>query len=199
MIYKLQRFIPILFFCLTPVIWGATNYVSFSGSHTPPFTSWADAATDIQSAIDVASNGDTVLVTNGTYSTKGVAVYGTMTNRITITKPITVRSVNGPDFTVIEGQGPLGSNAVRCAYVTNGAALIGFTLTNGYTQNSLNDQEGGGGAWCETNALLSNCFIIGNRCRSFGGGVYQGILKEALLIIRGNGVARRITLLLRIV
>ncbi len=111
----------IFFLGLTPVIWGARNYVSFSGSHTPPFTSWAIAATDIQSAIDVASNGDTVLVTNGTYSTGGVSVFGT--NRIAINKPITVRSVNGPTFTVIEGQGLLGSNAVRCAYMVSGAKI----------------------------------------------------------------------------
>ncbi|NKB24627.1 MAG: hypothetical protein GKR87_09700 [Kiritimatiellae bacterium] len=155
---KPQHLFPILFFCLTSTIWGVTNYVSFSGSHTPPFTSWASAATNIQSAIDVASNGDTVLVTNGTYSTGGVAVSFYVTNRIAITKPITVRSVNGSAFTVIEGQGPLGSNAVRCAYMTNGATLIGFTLTNGFSQASgwTGENGRGGGLWCEPNATVSN-------------------------------------------
>ena len=44
-----------------------TRYVSLSGGHVPPFTNWVDAATNIQAAIDVASDGDTVLVTNGVY------------------------------------------------------------------------------------------------------------------------------------
>ncbi|NKB24202.1 MAG: hypothetical protein GKR87_07475 [Kiritimatiellae bacterium] len=181
MMYKIERLFPILFFCLTSAVWGATNYVSFSGSHTPPFTSWATAATDIQSAIDVASNGDTVLVTNGTYSTGGVAVHGI--NRIAINKPITVRSVNGSAFTVIEGQGPLGSNAVRCAYVMSGAELIGFTLTNGFTKNVYVSPEYlGGGVWCGQNAVISNCFIVGNRAFDSGRGVFQGILKHCSLV-----------------
>ncbi|NKB22865.1 MAG: hypothetical protein GKR87_00390 [Kiritimatiellae bacterium] len=187
---KQQYLVPIFFFCLTSVIWGATNYVSFSGSHTTPFTSWATAATDIQSAIDVASNGDTVLVTNGTYSTGGVAVFTYGTNRIAITKPITVCSVNGPAFTVIEGQGPLGSNAVRCAYMINGAELIGFTLTNGFTQNfrDIVKEDSGGGVWCEPGAIISNCFIVGNRANVAGGGAYGGILKHCSLVSNQAGV-----------
>ena len=215
----------LIFFCLTSVIWGATNYVSFSGSHTPPFTNWITAATNIQSAIDVASNGDTVLVTNGTYSAGGVADYGNTfgygvfsygISQISIHQPITVRSVNGPVFTVIEGQGPLGSNAVRCAYVTNGATLTGFTLTNGFTQTvgandfpgiacladrivsncyaaNNSDRFSGGGVLCEPSAVVSNCFIIDNRSGFFGGGVHQGVLEDSSLIgnqsIYGGGAS----------
>ena len=45
----------------------ATNYVSLSGSHVSPFTSWATAATNIQDAVDAATTNDVVMVTNGTY------------------------------------------------------------------------------------------------------------------------------------
>jgi hypothetical protein len=49
-----------------------THYVSTNGSNIPPFASWQDAATNIQNAVDVAVDGDTVLVTNGLYDTGGV-------------------------------------------------------------------------------------------------------------------------------
>ena len=52
------------------------HYVSLSGGHTPPFTNWPTAATNIQAAIDAAVSNDTVLVTNGVYDTGGVVVHG---------------------------------------------------------------------------------------------------------------------------
>ena len=128
------------------------HYVSLGGGHVAPFTDWSTAATNIQAAIDVAVAGDTVLVTNGVYDTGGRPANGALTNRVVIGKPLVVRSVNGPEVTVIEGAGPEGDTAVRCVYLGTNATLIGFTLTDGHTRGSAyaqNYDSCGGGIFCE--------------------------------------------------
>jgi hypothetical protein len=65
----------------------------------PPYTNWAGAAASIQAAVDESAADDEVVVTNGLYAIGGKAVYGTMTNRVAVDKPVTVRSVNGPGVT----------------------------------------------------------------------------------------------------
>jgi len=169
----------------------ATRYVNLDNpSPAAPYTNWTTAATDIQTAVDAAASGDLVLVSNGVYNTGAVAVYGT-SNRVAVTRPVTVQSLNGPGQTVIAGyQVPLwvvGGSAVRCAYLTNGAVLIGFTLTNGATQmfagiGNSDEHLSGGGVWCESDsAVLSNCVIVGNTADIRGGGVYYGTLNHCTL------------------
>ncbi len=51
--------ISILF--VTQNLFAVTNYVSKTGAHVSPFISWANAATNIQVAVDVAGAGDMVL------------------------------------------------------------------------------------------------------------------------------------------
>src|SRR5512136_1775593 len=83
----------------------ATLHVSLESTNpTPPYTNWATAARVIQNAVDAASAGDEIVVTNGVYATGGRAV-GTnvLVNRVAVTKPLTLRSVNGPEVTIIRG------------------------------------------------------------------------------------------------
>ena len=165
--------------CVT--CFAAVRYVSSGGAHVAPFTNWVDAAKDIQSAVDVSSPGDFIWVTNGVYNTGGVVVSpGTITNRIAITNNITVQSVNGSEVTSIEGSGPWGGAATRCAYVESGSQLVGFTLTNGYTALSGVNNSEGGGAYSPGSGLLISCRIV--NCRAInGGGVYSGQVSSCYL------------------
>src|ERR1041385_3682158 len=102
----------------------AVFFVDASGTNaTPPYTDWSTAATNIQDAIDAASEGDMVLVTNGIYASGGKVMAGDLTNRVALDKALTVQSVNGPLVTIIQGAGTVGASGVRCAWLTNNATL----------------------------------------------------------------------------
>lgn len=161
-------------------------YVDINSTNpTPPYATWGTASTDIQSAIDAATNGDTILVNDGDYQTGGrVASGGLVTNRVVIDQAVTVESLDGPAVTIIQGyqQNSIiaGSNAVRCVYMATNAALLGFTLTSGSTSPS---DVNGGGIFCQTVSadLVSNCVLTANTAYGQGGGVYQGTLVNCLL------------------
>jgi hypothetical protein len=146
------------------------HFVSLSGGNIWPYTNWATAATILQHAVDAANASDTVLVTNGVYDAGGRPANGALTNRVAIDRPLIVRSVNGPEVTIIEGAGPNGDSAIRCVYLGTNAALIGFTLTNGHTTSREGNDIYGGGIFCEPSAVLSNCVLTGNSAYDFGGG-----------------------------
>jgi hypothetical protein len=145
---------------------------------------WSSAATNIQDALDAADVGDEIIVGDGVYGFGATAVYG-ISNRVAVTKPLVLQSLNGPGVTFIVGAGPVGPGAVRCVYLTNGAVLAGFTLTNGYTQRHNDDEQrsGGGGVWCESvEALVSNCLIVANVAFQYGGGACRGTLQNCTLM-----------------
>jgi hypothetical protein len=170
----------------------AVHYVNAANSlPAPPFDSWANAATNIQDAIDQTSAGDEVLVTNGIYAFGGRVMAGDLVNRVALTNAITVQSVNGPWVTTILGAGATnGAAAVRCAWLTNGASLVGFTLQAGATRSSGDLTLGtGGGVWCaSSNALVANCVIVSNNAASvYGAGVYQGTFINCLVASNEGG------------
>lgn len=168
---------------------GATLHVDLNSANpTPPYSDWSTAATNIQDAIDAAASGDIVLVTNGVYATGGKVMSGDLTNRVALDKPLTVVSVNGYTATVIQGQWDAattnGPGAVRCAWLTNGATLSGFTLRNGATRGGgfiTVDLQYGGGAWLSTNAVVSNCVLTNNSALYAGGGVVFGTVNNSFI------------------
>jgi len=165
-----------------------THYVAPGGASVIPYATWADAATNIQDAIDIAKPGELVLVSNGLYNSGTRLTPGfASSNRIVLNKDITVRSVNGPSVTIIQGENN-GNNygSVRCAYLSAGV-LSGFTLAGGATpgvspQNFIREDNGGGAFLA--GGTLEFCLITGNTARGFGGGVHGGTLNAC--IIRDN-------------
>lgn len=167
-------------------LFGATLYVSPSGSHTPPFSDWATAAYDIQSAVDASDDGDVVMVGDGFYDS-GTTSVSNLPNRVSVTKSIIVQSVNGPESTLIVGAGPVGPSAVRCVYLSSGARLSGFTLTNGHTHvTGTEEWDSIGGGALLLGGVVTDCIIVSNSAYQGGGiNVHQsGVVSNC--IVRSN-------------
>lgn len=185
----LGKWLVALWISLPLEIHAASLYVwTNSPFPAPPFDAWSNAAHVIQTAIEAASPGDTVWVTNGIYDTGGFVVAMTLTSRVALTKAILVQSVQGAEKTIIKGTGPIGPSAVRCAYLTNGATLSGFTLTNGCTSPGLFDgtnyTQFGGGALLDNGGRMTDCIITRCSASQSGGGamlVYGGLLSNCLV------------------
>jgi hypothetical protein len=176
----------------------ADHYVSKTGGDDWPYLSWSAAARNIQDAVDAAGAGDTVHVAEGVYASGMKTVLG-MRNRVALAKPITVLAVNGdPHRTTINGAPDIrtegiGNMAIRCVFITNGARLVGFTLTNGFTWFGRYpggvSTHGGGGALLYTGGVVSNCVVQGNAAGVGGGVCGYGPCHIAHTIIAKNGAS----------
>lgn len=185
----------LLFLLLIPFVGifsqATTRYVSLGGSNTAPYTSWATAATSIQTAVDFASAGDLILVADGLYS---------LTSNVSITKGVTLKSQNGKANACING-----GEVTRCLYINNTDAVVdGFIIANGFNpggfgggvnivsggtvQNCtiMNSQaRDGGGVAIDNNGLVQNCVVYGNRADNTSGSGYGGGIR-----MLSGGIAR---------
>ena len=144
----------------------STMYVSAQGSHTFPYDTWAKASHDLQTPIEAARNGVLILITNGTY---------VLSSQVNVNKSLTLRSVNGPASTVIDGNW-----TSRCFYVNaaTNVEIDGLTITRGAATNEVSGSYGYGGGlylyWNCSNILVQNCIITSNRAQGYyGGGIYM--------------------------
>ncbi len=155
-IYKFLVYITVLFLLLFVNI--TSNAEVF---HIP-----ADKPT-IQAGIDVAKDGDTVLVANGVYKGEGNV------NIDFKGKNITVKSQNGPEATTVHCLSePNTRGFIFQNGETNDAVLDGFTIRYGIHDN-------GGGIYCNNGSpTIKNCVIEWNRTvktdnvNGRGGGIY---------------------------
>ena len=139
-------------------------YVSTNGSHISPFDTWAKAATNIQDAVSIATNSETVVISNGIYY---------LATQITVTKAITIQSKdNNPTNVIVDGQ-----STVRCFNMgSTNAWLIGLTVQNGNLENF--DFYNGAGI---LSGSASNCILNGNKTWASGGGASGAVLYNCTL------------------
>ncbi len=161
------------------------RYVSLAGGNTPPYADWASAAHRIQDAIDAAEPGNTVWVSNGVFegnvSLNGKSIR--VASRFALTG-----NPEDIETTVIRGTGS-GSVVTFTNNETSAAALIGFTVSNGYANGTASSSERGGGILCRSaSPRLENLRVVGNRASQVGGGLYFESSQSALrnVLVSGN-------------
>lgn len=130
---------------------GVTYMVATNGTQQAPYDTFINAFSNIQDAVNFATGGDLIQVTNG--------VYG-LTSQISITKGVTVRGVNGAANTIVTRK----SGSIRIFYLQDANAVVdGFTITNG------NPGAAGGGVYLDGNGTIRNCILVGNTGADRGG------------------------------
>ncbi|NQV30491.1 MAG: T9SS type A sorting domain-containing protein [Candidatus Marinimicrobia bacterium] len=141
----------------------------------------------IQEAIDASIDGDIVMVDVGTY-VENINFSG---------KNITVKSLGGPDYTIIDGN-QNGATVLFLSGETDKAVFDGFTVTNGNGHLNLDgDYVGGGISVRFTSApTLKHLIVSGNAtlaslgsAGSAGGGIGIGAFSNPVLediIIKDN-------------
>jgi len=125
----------------------------------------------IQAGINAANNGDTVLVSPGTYY-ENIDFLG---------KAITVRSSAGPATTVIDGGSKTGLAVVAFRSQELRTSIIsGFTIQHGGTQTATS--QASGGVYVHAAApTIQNNIVVANRC--------SGIFASGGALIQGNTVS----------
>jgi hypothetical protein len=115
----------------------------------------------IQAGIAASSNGDTVLVSPGTYI-ENINFQG---------KSITVKSEQGAESTRIDGN-QAGSTVMFDSGENENSILEGFTVTNGLGGGSYPNYTGGG-ITCKNSSdpIITNNIITRNSATTAGGGI----------------------------
>ena len=174
-------------------------YVDMDATGNNDGTSWADAYTDLQSALTSVETGGQIWVTEGTYKPtsttartssfeipSGVKVYGGFAGNET---QLSSRDYVNNTTTLSGDIGSVGTdtdNSYHVVKFTNAASttiLDGFTITKGYAedanQNDTPNNCGGGiyndgsGNGNSSNPQITNCIITDNYAYYQGGGVHN--------------------------
>jgi len=161
--YRLHQLGSTLAFFLTLAASAATVHVAPTGSSVPPYDSWDTAATNIQEAVNAATEGDTVLVAAGTYA---------ILKPITITNGIVVLGEAGAVDTIVQG-----AYSGRCFTVIHSNAVVdGFTIRGGRASSIFTDakdpNDNNGGGMLLDRGIVRNCIFRDNISHDIGGGLF---------------------------
>ena len=125
----------------------------------------------IQAGINAANNGDTVLVSPGTYY-ENIDFLG---------KAITVSSSGGPASTTIDGGSRQGLAVVAFkSQELRSSVLSGFTIQHGGTQTATSQASGGVFVYNAAPTIQNN-LVVANRC----GGIFAA---DGGALIQGNTI-----------
>ena len=117
-----------------------------------------DYATIAEALLD-APDGGVIIVPSGTWTTP-----------FTLDRAVTIIAPDGPEATILSNSGA-PRTIVTAHAAPAGAALIGFTITNGV---GISGQVGGGLDAIDSYLRLENCVLRGNFGTDGGGARFQG-------------------------
>jgi hypothetical protein len=125
--------------------------------------------TDLQSAIDSSTHGDTIIVADGRYS-------GERNRNLNFggRQGILLYAENGPQNTIVDSEG--STTTPRRAFTFNHDedstfVIDGFTITGGYGEVFSGGSSGGGILVENCSPTIKNCVFVGNAA-VYGGGIY---------------------------
>ena len=164
-------------------------------------TSWTDAYSDLQDALEDAEYGDQIWVSEGTYIPtqnvndtlaryeafelkSGVAIYGGFSGVETLfsqrdhenNETILSGDLAGNDGTAFANYSENSRHVVIGENADHNAILDGFTITAGCACDTASPHTAGGGLviWQAGSPTIRNCTFVGNISRLYGGAVYAG-------------------------
>ena len=169
---------------ITPVVYNGNIYVDDTANGVNNGSSWADAFTNLQSALAVASPGDTIWVAEGlylpgenrfsTFTLNGdIKLYGGFRGSETSladADPQNNETILSGDIGVPAEKSDNVYHVVTAGEVS-GALLDGFTITGGSALNEGDNQ--GGGLLARSGALTLNRVVFRDNQALQGGAIYS--------------------------
>jgi len=151
----------LVIFILPSSTWAADRYVDNNGVDAGDCQSNLPSCRTIQYAIDVSNAGDKVYVNSGMY-VENIDFMG---------KAITVKSLHGPNNTIIDGND--NTSVVKFnSFEDKNSVLDGFTIQHGSACGENTCYIGGGITIVNSSPTIKNCKIRFNTADGNGAGIF---------------------------